>query len=222
MNLRRARPVFTALPAFCFSRAGLGQVVDLTVNKFKYRCSARRQGLTVIFTRMPNRVANFALNPRFHFEQIRTAIGRSSRKTLLSDPDVVNRDFSRAGDRCIARQRFAFGRCETGHIDKEHALCHFKTCISITDMSSWARNSLDEGINAKLKAATASAIALSQTRLAPGQSTDGSICLRRGLGNSPAGTLCFAPMARRSNSIRIKNPGAWPLLSLPCQDKTFG
>jgi hypothetical protein len=53
---------------------------------------------------------------------------------------------------------------------------------------------MTEGINAKLKAAaTASAIALAQTRLAPGQSTDGSVFipLTRDLKTLTGGHLVF-------------------------------
>ena len=193
MNLRRARRVFAIAAAFCSVALVSAQVIEYEVNGVKYQ-TLSRQGLTVIFTRMPNRVANFAL--------VQVSISNGSDRYWTVQPEdftYIRPDVSSTG---ISAEQVIDVLLDKGsHSDVVKLVTSYEnTLYAIPNMRSTngyeqrRRNSLNEGINAKLKAAaTASAIALSQTRLAPGQSTDGSVFipLTRDLKTLTGGHLVF-------------------------------
>jgi hypothetical protein len=168
-------------------------VIEYEVNGVKYQ-TLSRQGLTVIFTRMPNRVANFAL--------VQVSISNGSERYWTVQPEdftYIRPDVSSTG---ISADQVIDVLLDKGsHSDVVKLVTSYEnTLYAIPNMRSTngyeqrRRNSLNEGINTKLKAAaTASAIALSQTRLAPGQSTDGSVFipLTRDLKTLTGGHLVF-------------------------------
>jgi hypothetical protein len=193
MNSRRARRVCTIAAALCSVALVSAQVIEYEVNGVKYQ-TLSRQGLTVIFTRMPNHVANFGL--------VQVSISNGSDRYWVVQPEefsYVKPDASSTG---ISAGQVVDVLLDKGsHSDVVKLVTSYEnTLYAIPNMRSTngyeqrRRNSLNEGINAKLKAAaTASAIALAQTRLAPGQSTDGSVFipLTRDLKTLTGGHLVF-------------------------------
>ena len=152
-----------------------GQVIEYEANGLKYQTLSRK-GLTVIVTHMPNHVAGFGL--------IQVSISNGSDMYWTVQPE----DFS------YTRQDLSLTAIPAGQVvdvllDKgthsdvvklvtsyENSLYGIPHMRSTNGYEQRRQNAMSMGINARLKAAaTASAIALAQTRLAPGQSTDGSI-----------------------------------------------
>lgn len=178
---RRPRPasLFVSCAAACLAFLAVprvpAQVIEYEANGMKYQ-TLSRQGLTVIITRMPDHVAGFGL--------FQVSISNGSDRYWIVDP--VNFTYSRED---VALTALSADRVVDVLLDKSsHAdvvklvTSYENTLYGIPHMKS--TNGYEErregmmtyGINAKLKAAaTASAIALAQVRLAPGQSTDGSI-----------------------------------------------
>jgi hypothetical protein len=171
-RIRRCAVTSVALLA-----AGLlsAQVIEYEANGQKYQTLSHK-GLTVIVTHMPNHVAGFGL--------MQVSISNGSDMYWIVQPE----DFS------YIRQDVSINAISAGQVvdvllDKgTHAdvvklvTSYENTLYGIPHMRSTngyeerRQGSMSIGINPKLKAAaTASAIALAQTRLAPGQSTDGSI-----------------------------------------------
>jgi hypothetical protein len=155
------------------------QVIEYEANGLKYQ-TLSHQGLTVIITHMPNHVAGFGL--------IQVSISNGSDKYWT----VAPQDFSYVKQEISAP--FASTAIPAGQVvdvllDKgthadvvklvtsyENSLYGIPHMRSTNGYEQRRQGAMSIGINAKLKAAaTASAIALAQTRLAPGQSTDGSI-----------------------------------------------
>ena len=151
------------------------QVIEYEANGMKYQ-TLSRQGLTVIITRMPDHIAGFGL--------FQVSISNGSDHYWTVDP--INFSYNRDD---VALAALSADRVvdvlldRSSHADVVKLVTSYEnTLYGIPHMRS--TNGYEErregmmtyGINAKLKAAaTASAIALAQVRLAPGQSTDGSI-----------------------------------------------
>jgi hypothetical protein len=193
MNLRRTRRVFTIAAAFCSVALVSAQVIEYEVNGVKFQ-TLSRQGLTVIFTRMPNHVANFGL--------VQVSISNGSDRYWTVQPEDFTYSRTDASSTGISADQVVDVLLDKGsHSDVVKLVTSYEnTLYAIPNMRSTngyeqrRRNSFTEGINAKLKAAaTASAIALAQTRLAPGQSTDGSVFipLTRDLKTLTGGHLVF-------------------------------
>jgi hypothetical protein len=175
-NRRRALGCLAA--GFCLgalSMPAAAQVIEYEANGHKYQ-TATRAGLTVIVTLLPSQVAGFGM---------------------------VQVSMSNGGNtyRIVRPQDFAFVRNETplaalpagqvvdmlldkaSHADVvklvmsyESALYGIPNMRSTNGYETRRQAAMAYGMPSRLKAAaTASAIALSQARLAPGQSTDGAV-----------------------------------------------
>jgi hypothetical protein len=169
------------------------QVIEYEVSGVKYQ-TLSRQGLTVIMTRMPNHVAGFAL--------VQVSIENGSDRYWMIGPEdfaYVKPEGSTSG---ISAEQVVNVLLEKGSSSDVVKLVtsYENTLYAIPHMRSTngyekrREGSMSYGINTKLKAAaTASAIALAQTRLAPGQSTDGSVFipLNRELKALTGGRLVF-------------------------------
>jgi hypothetical protein len=152
-----------------------GQVIEYEANGLKYQTLSRK-GLTVIVTHMPNHVAGFGL--------IQVSISNGSDIYWTVQPE----DFSYI-KQDMPMTAISAGQVVDVLLDKgthsdvvklvtsyENSLYGIPHMRSTNGYEQRRQNAMSMGINARLKAAaTASAIALAQTRLAPGQSTDGSI-----------------------------------------------
>jgi hypothetical protein len=152
-----------------------GQVIEYEANGLKYQTLSRK-GLTVIVTHMPNHVAGFGL--------IQVSISNGSDIYWTVQPE----DFSYI-KQDMPMTAISAGQVVDVLLDKgthsdvvklvtsyENSLYGIPHMRSTNGYEQRRQNAMSMGINARLKAAaTASAIALAQSRLAPGQSTDGSI-----------------------------------------------
>jgi hypothetical protein len=153
------------------------QVIEYEANGQKFQ-TLTRQGLTVIITQLPNHVAGFGL--------VQVSISNGSDFYWTVRPE----DFS------YVRESGAISAISAGQVvdlllDKgSHAdvvklvMSYENNLYGIPNMRSTngyeqrRQNAMSLGMSAKLKAAaTASAIALAETRLAAGQSTDGAVFL---------------------------------------------
>src|SRR6185312_2542842 len=172
VSLRRFMVVLLTLLA----AAGLSaQVIEYEANGLKYQTLSRK-GLTIIVTHMPNHVAGFGL--------VQVSISNGSDFYWTVQPQdfaYVKQDVPLAAisagqvvDVLLDKGSHAdVVKLVTSYENSLYGIPHMK---SNSGYEQRRQNAMSLGINAKLKAAaTASAIALAQTRLAPGQSTDGSI-----------------------------------------------
>jgi hypothetical protein len=179
MKSRRTRRLFQAIAVF-FAVALLvalvsAQVIEYEVSGVKYQ-TLSRAGLTVIFTRMPNHVAGFGL------VQVSISNGSDRYWTIAPEQFAYTRsEVTTAGipagqvvDVLLDKGSHSdVVKLVTSYENNLYAIPHMR---STNGYEQRRENSMTIGINTKLKAAaTASAIALAQTRLAPGQSTDGSV-----------------------------------------------
>src|ERR1700728_350993 len=176
-----------------------GQVIEYEANGLKYQTLSRK-GLTLIVTRMPNHVAGFGL--------FQVSISNGSEIYWTVQPE----DFSYIKPDVSLKQEVATAALPAGEVvdvllDKgshadviklvtsyENSLYGIPHMKSTNGYEQRRQGAMTYGINTKLRAAaTASAIALAQTRLAPGQSTDGSIFipLTRDLKTLAGGRLVF-------------------------------
>jgi hypothetical protein len=174
--MRRLTAIAAAFTAVAFlSIAAYGQVIEYEVNGLKYQTLSRK-GLTIIVTRMPNHVAGFGL--------FQISVSNGSEIYWTVQPE----DFSYVKQE-ISATAISAGQVVDVLLDKgshsdviklvtsyESLLYGIPNMRSTNGYEQRRQGAMTYGINAKLKAAaTASAIALALTRLAPGQSTDGSI-----------------------------------------------
>lgn len=152
-----------------------GQVIEYEANGLKYQTLSRK-GLTIIVTRMPNHVAGFGL--------FQVSISNGSEIYWTVEPEdfsYVKQDVSLTA--ISANQVVEVLLDKGSHSDViklvtsyENSLYGIPHMKSTNGYEQRRQGAMTYGINARLKAAaTASAIALALTRLAPGQSTDGSI-----------------------------------------------
>ena len=175
MVSRRTSWLLLVALTLCAAAFVCAQVIEYEVNGMKYQ-TLSRQGLTVIVTRMPNHVAGFGL--------VQVSISNGSDKYWTVDPEgfsYIRPDASATG---ISAGQVVDVLLDKGsHADVvklvnsyENALYAIPHMRTNNGYEQRRENAMTIGISAHLKAAaTASAIALAQTRLAPGQSTDGSV-----------------------------------------------
>jgi len=175
MNFRRARHVPVIAAAICVVGLVSAQVIEYEVSGVKYQ-TLSRQGLTVIMTRMPNHVAGFAL--------VQVSIENGSDRYWTIGPEdfaYVKPEGSTSGISADQVVNILLDKGSSSDVVKlvtsyENTLYAIPHMRSTNGYEKRREGSMSYGVNAKLKAAaTASAIALAQTRLAPGQSTDGSV-----------------------------------------------
>jgi hypothetical protein len=197
-RMRRRSAVTSALTAAAFlgflaSIAAKGQVIEYEANGLKYQTLSRK-GLTIIVTRMPNHVAGFGL--------FQVSISNGSEIYWTVQPEDFSYIRQDVPSTAIPAGQVVDVLLDKGsHSDVIKLVTSYESLLyGIPNMRSTngyeqrRQGAMTYGINAKLKAAaTASAIALAQTRLAPGQSTDGSIFipLTRDLKTLSGGRLVF-------------------------------
>jgi hypothetical protein len=175
MNFRRPHHFPVIAAALCSLGLVSAQVIEYEAGGVKYQ-TLSRQGLTVIMTRMPNHVAGFAL--------VQVSISNGSDRYWTIAPEdfsYVRAEGAAAGISADQVVNILLEKGSSADVVKlvtsyENTLYAIPHMRSTNGYEKRREGSMSYGINAKLKAAaTASAIALAQTRLAPGQSTDGSV-----------------------------------------------
>lgn len=151
------------------------QVIEYEANGMKYQTLSHK-GLTIIVTHMPNQVAGFGLvqvsisNGSDFYWTVQpedfSYIKQDVPLTAISAGQVVDVLLDKGSHADVVK-------LVTSYENSLYAIPHMK---ANNGYEQRRQSAMSIGINAKLKAAaTASAIALAQVRLAPGQSTDGSI-----------------------------------------------
>jgi hypothetical protein len=163
------------LAAFLFTGSSPAQVIEYEANGLKYQTTTHR-GLTVIVTHMPNHVAGFGL--------IQVSISNGSQIYWTVRPEdftYVHQEQLLAGLPASQVVDLLLDRASHADVVKlvssyEGALYGIPHMRSTNGYEQRRQNAMAYGISTRLKAAaTASAIALGLTRLAPGQSTDGAV-----------------------------------------------
>lgn len=151
------------------------QVIEYESNGMKYQ-TLSHEGLTVIVTRMPDHVAGFGL--------FQISISNGSDRYWMVDPVEFKYARPEVSLGALPAEKVVDVLLDKGsHTDViklvtsyENSLYGIPHAKSTNGYEQRREGMLSYGINPKLKAAaTASAIALAKVRLAPGQSTDGSI-----------------------------------------------
>lgn len=151
------------------------QVIEYETNGMKYQ-TATRQGLTVIVTHLQSQVAGFGLiqvsisNGSQAYRSIRPAdfsyVRAEVTSGALAAGQVVDMLLAKATHNDVVKLVTSY----------EAALYGIPHMRSNNGYEQRRQNNMAYGMPGRLKAAaTASAIALSDTRLAPGQSTDGAV-----------------------------------------------
>jgi hypothetical protein len=175
MVSRQLRRFIAACVALWAAAYLYGQVIEYEANGLKYQTLSRK-GLTLIVTRMPNHVAGFGL--------FQVSISNGSEIYWTVQPEdfsYIRQDVSIAAlpagevvDVLLDKGSHAdVIKLVTSYENSLYGIPHMK---STNGYEQRRQGAMTYGVNTKLKAAaTASALALAQTRLAPGQSTDGSI-----------------------------------------------
>jgi hypothetical protein len=169
------------------------QVIEYESNGQKYQ-TATRKGLTVIITHLPNHVAGFGL--------LQVTISNGSQMYWTVKPEsfsYVRTDLTIAA--LPADQVVDLLLEHASHSDVVKLVASYESALyAIPHMRSTngyeqrRQNALSYGMPTKFKAAaTASAIALGQTRLQPGQSTDGAVFIPLGhdVKNLTGGRIVF-------------------------------
>lgn len=167
---------FVAVLALAASAVALhAQVIEYETNGIKYQTTTRA-GLTVIVTQLPNQVAGFGMiqvsisNGGQAFQFIRpkdfSYVRFDTSTSALDAGQVVDMLLGKASGADVIKLVMSY----------EQALYGIPNMRTNNGYEQRRQNSMTYGMPARLKAAaTASAIALSDTRLAPGQSTDGAV-----------------------------------------------
>ncbi len=157
--------------AFCAN----AQIIEYETNGIKYQ-TATRQGLTVIVTHLQSQVAGFGLL------QVSISNGGQTYRTVRpEDFHYVRAELSTGA--LGAGQVVDMLLAKATHNDVVKLVSSYEAALyGIPHMRSnngyeqRRQNAMSFGMPGRLKAAaTASAIALNDTRLAPGQSTDGAV-----------------------------------------------
>jgi len=151
------------------------QVIEYESNGQKYQTSTRK-GLTVIVTHLPNHVAGFGL--------FQVTISNGSKMYWTVKPEsfsYVRADIATAALPADQVVDLLLEHASHGDVVKlvasyESALYAIPNMHPTNGYEQRRQNALSYGMPTKFKAAaTASAIALGQTRLQPGESTDGAV-----------------------------------------------
>ena len=157
------------------ARVAWAQVIEYENNGQKYQ-TLTRKGLTVIVTHMPNHVAGFGL--------MQVSIANGSGIYWTVQPEEFSYIRQGVPMNAISANQVVDMLLEKGsHADVVKLVTSYEnTLYGIPNMRSTngyeqrRRGAMSQGVSAKLEAAaTASAIALAQVRIAPGQSTDGAV-----------------------------------------------
>jgi hypothetical protein len=179
--------------ALCAAAYVYGQVIEYEANGLKYQTLSRK-GLTIIVTRMPNHVAGFGL--------FQVSISNGSEIYWTVQPEDFSYIKQEVSTAAISAGQVVDVLLDKGsHSDVIKLVTEYENLLyaiprerSTNGYEQRRQGAMTYGLNTKIKAAaTASAIALAQTRLAPGQSTDGSIFipLTRDMKNLSGGRLVF-------------------------------
>ena len=173
--VRLPRCLVAVLALAASAVAARAQVIEYETNGIKYQTTTRA-GLTVIVTQVAAPVAGFGM--------IQVSISNGGQTQQYIRP----RDFSYVRSDTTASALDAgqvvdmlLGKASTADVIKlvssyESTLYGIPNMRSNNGYEQRRQNFMTYGMPARLKAAaTASAIALSDTRLAPGQSTDGAV-----------------------------------------------
>jgi hypothetical protein len=168
---RPALLLATVMAANC-----VAQVIEYESNGMKYQTATRR-GLTVIVTHLPNHVAGFGL--------IQVAIANGSQIYWTVQPEgftyLRSDGIASPAISADAVVDLLLGKASHSDVVKlvesyESSLYAIPHMRSANGYEQRRQNFMSYGMPTKFKAAaTASAIALGQTRLQPGQSTDGAV-----------------------------------------------
>jgi hypothetical protein len=162
-------------PALVLISAAQAQVIEYESNGQKYQ-TLTRKGLTVIVTHLPNQVAGFGL--------LQVSISNGSTVYWTTRPtDFAYVKAELTLEAISADQVVDVLLDRATHTDVVKLMKSYEnTLYGIPNMRSTngyeqrRQNMMSFGISTRLKAAaTASAIALPQTRIPPGQSTDGAV-----------------------------------------------
>jgi hypothetical protein len=172
----KLRPRAAAL--FLAASGALGQVIEFESNGLKYQ-TLTRNGVTVMFARMPAPVRDYSI--------LQVAISNGSTQSSVVRPEDFIYERSDGGVvRAAPARDVVTLLIEKGNRDDvirlvsayEAALYGIQRMRSTNGYEVRRRAALAEVNSTRLKAAAAaSAIALVQTKLAPGQSTDGAVFL---------------------------------------------
>lgn len=199
---RNARPwcVIAAAVALLVAPAALPQIIEYESNGLKYQ-TATKKGLTVIVTHLPSHVAGFGLL------QVSVANGSGMYWTVKPEafsyvrPDVTLRALPAAQMVDLLLDRATHADVVKLVSSYENALYGIPNMRSTNGYEQRRRGMMSYGMPARLKAAaTASAIALGQSRLAPGQSTDGAV---------------FIPLSRETKALTGGH------IVFRCENETF-
>jgi len=180
MHILRHALCWAAVLAASIAADARAQVIEYESNGQKYQTSTRK-GLTVIATHLPNHVAGFGL--------IQVTISNGSQMYWTVKPEsfsYVRADTATAALPADQVVDLLLEHASHGDVVKlvasyESALYAIPNVHSTNGYEQRRQNALSYGMPTKFKAAaTASAIALGQTRLQPGQSTDGAVFIPLG------------------------------------------
>lgn len=178
MRLTPASSGVLLLAALALVTAGgaRGQAIEFESNGLRY-LTMTRDGLTIMFAELPMRVRDYAV------VQVAVSNGSASNRTVKPEDFEVRLDLGSAVRATSARtvvQEF-LGRAGRNDVIKlvsmyEVGLYGLGRFQSTSGYERRRQSALAEVSSSKLKAAAAaSAIALVQTRLKPGETTDGAV-----------------------------------------------
>lgn len=158
-----------------FALAVPAQVIEYENNGRKYQ-TLTHKGLTVIVTRLPNRVAGFGV--------LQVSISNGSDIYWIVQPEGFAYVIGDQASNGISAEQFVdvlLSKGSSSDVTKlvnsyEANLYGIPNMRTTNGYEQRRQGAFAFGVNSKLKAAaTASALALTKVRLAPGQSTDGSV-----------------------------------------------
>jgi hypothetical protein len=173
--------LWAALPAVLLAAGAPAQVIEYESNGMKYQ-TATRKGLTVIVTHLPNHVAGFGML------QVSIANGSQVYWTIRPEQFSYVHPDGAANPAIPADAVVDLLLDKASHADVVKLVTSYESALyAIPNMRSAngyeqrRQNAMSYGMPTRLKAAaTASAIALGQTRIQPGQSTDGAVFIALG------------------------------------------
>ena len=178
MILRVPRRLWLTPVALLLAMAASAQVIEYEANGQKYQ-TLTRKGLTVIVTHMANQVAGYGL--------LQISISNGSDVYWTVQPEGFSYVRADQSVSAISAGQVVDVLLDKGsHADVVNLVKSYENNLygiphmrSSNGYEQRRQNAFSLGMPAKLKAAaTASAVALALTRLAPGQSTDGSVFIR--------------------------------------------
>jgi hypothetical protein len=193
MHNRRQLLRWAASAAVLGRNGARAQVIEYESNGLKYQTSTRR-GLTVIVTHLPNHVAGFGL--------IQVSISNGSQIYWTVKPESFSYVRTEGSIGALGADQVVDLLLEhASHNDVVKLVASYESALygiphmrSTNGYEQRRQNSLSYGMPVKFKAAaTASAIALGQSRLQPGEATDGAVFvpLSRDLKTLAGGRIVF-------------------------------